>query len=204
MAIQTFTSGQILTAADTNTYLANSGSVAIVPTSVTNGSVSAGTASATANAGVSSISLLGVFSSTYDSYRVVISNLTMSGNTSATSMFAKMHDGANPASSGYNYGVTLIDMTVGTVTSAKGIAQTTGVLIGTGTGDQFGTVFDVVNPNFATHTLFPNLSLMQISNGYTGTGSGMHQISTAYTGIQILPSSGTITGGTITVYGYRK
>ena len=204
MAIKTFTTGEVLTAANTNTYLANSGSVAIVPTSVTLGTIISGTASATANSAVASITLNGVFSSTYDSYRVVISNLTMSSNGSGTAMYAKMHDGTNPASSGYNYGVTLIDMSTAAVSATKAISATTGVIIGTGVGDKFGTVIDVVNPNIATHTLFPNLSIMQITTGYSGTGAGMHQISTAYTGIQILPSTGTITGGTITVYGYRK
>jgi hypothetical protein len=153
--------------------------------------------------GVTAQVITGCFSGTYDSYKVVISNVTLSSNGSGTAVYAKMHDGTNPASSGYNYGIPLVDMTIGTVTSTKGISQTTGVVIGTGVGDKFGTSFDVINPNLATHTLFPDLSIMQITNGYSGVGAGMHQNSTAYTSLQIVLSTGTMTGGTIIVYGYR-
>jgi hypothetical protein len=33
---------------------------------------------------------------------------------------------------------------------------------------------------------------------------GSHQVASSYDGIRLTPSSGTLTGGTITVYGYRK
>jgi hypothetical protein len=33
---------------------------------------------------------------------------------------------------------------------------------------------------------------------------GIHTVATSYTGFTINPTGSTITGGTITVYGYRK
>lgn len=204
MAIKTFVSGEVLTASDTNTYLANSGLVAVAPSSVTNGSIISGTASATANATVSTIVLKDVFSSTYDSYRIVISNLTMSSTASGTIIYAKMHDGTNPASTNYNWAFIRLDIAAGVSAVSSGALQTDGVIVGRGTGDKFGTTFDVVNPNLATHTIFPFLSGVNVSTGYIYTGAGMHQTSTAYTSIQFAPSTGTITGGVFTVYGYRK
>jgi hypothetical protein len=204
MAIKTFTTGEVLTASDTNTYLANSGLVAVTPSAVTNGTIISGTASATVNATQSSVVLKDVFSSTFDSYRVVISNLTMSSTATGTVLYFKMHDGTNPASTNYNFGYARIDMAAATVAATAAGLQTSGVAIGWGTGDKFGTTFDVVNPNMATHTLFPQLSGMNVSTGYMYIGAGMHQTSTAYTSLQLAPSTGTITGGTITVYGYRK
>ena len=204
MAIKTFTSGSVLTAADTNTYLANAGLVAVTPSAVTNGTIISGTASATVNATQSTVVLKDVFSSTFDSYRVVISNLTMSSTANGTYVAFKMHDGTNPANSNYNTSFVRVDEASGAVSGNTFTAFVGGVVIGYGTGDKFGTTFDVVNPNLATHTLFPSLTGVNITTGYMSMGAGMHQTSTAYTSLQIAPSTGTMTGGTITVYGYRK
>lgn len=190
MAVKTFTAGAVLTASDTNTYLANAGLVYITSTA-------AGTAA-------SSLVISNAFSATYDSYRIVISNLTMSSTAAGTIIYAKMHDGTNPASTNYNWAYIRLDIAGGVSAVSSGALQTDGVIVGRGTGDKFGTAFDVVNPNLATHTLFPFLSALNVSTGYIYTGGGMHQTSTAYTGIQFAPSTGTITGGVFAVYGYRK
>jgi hypothetical protein len=62
MAIKTFTTGEVLTASDTNTYLANSGLVYIT------------------SATLSATALDGIFTSDYDNYRIVISNIDQSGS----------------------------------------------------------------------------------------------------------------------------
>jgi hypothetical protein len=68
MAIKTFTTGEVLTASDTNTYLANSGL-----TYITQGTVSANT----------TLNFTSIFTSAYDNYRVVFTssaNQTAPGN----------------------------------------------------------------------------------------------------------------------------
>ena len=204
MAIKTFSVNEVLTASDTNTFLANAGLVTVIPSSVTNGSIISGTASATANSGAANVVVNGVFSSTYDSYRIAISNLTMSSTSAGTLIYLKMHDGTNPANSNYNLGWVRIDIAAVTLSAGSLNLANTGIIIGAGTGDKFGTTFDVVNPNIASHTIFPQISAINVSTGYSYIGAAMHQTSTAYTGFQLIPSSGTITGGVITVYGYRK
>jgi hypothetical protein len=153
---------------------------------------------------VASVVVPSVFSSTYDSYRVVISNVTMSSTAAGTVMFLRLHDGTNPASTNYNDGFARIDIAAGTIAATRSNLGTNGVTIGRGTGDKFGTTFDMVDPNFPTHTLFPQLSQLNESTGYMYIGAGMHQISMAYPAFDIRPSTGTLTGGTINVYGYRK
>jgi len=190
MAIKTFSVGEVLTASDTNTYLANSGLVYVTST--------------TAPAASSSLVISNVFSSTYEAYRIVISNLTMSSTGTGTIVYAKMHDGTNPANTNYNFGLARIDIAASTIAGVAVALGTNGILIGRGTGDKFGTTFDIINPQLATHTIFPQISGVNVSTGYMYQGAGMHQTSTAYTGIQIAPDSGTMTGGTFTVYGYRK
>jgi len=62
MAIKTFTTGEVLTASDTNTYLANAGLVHIKTATVTNATDSGTT-------------WRSVFNGTYDSYRIVCHTL---------------------------------------------------------------------------------------------------------------------------------
>jgi hypothetical protein len=160
--------------------------------------------SQTVGSAVASVVVPSVFSSTYDSYRVVISNVTMSSTAAGTVMYLRLHDGTNPASTNYNDGFARIDIAAAAVAATTSNLGTNGVTIGRGTGDKFGTTFDVVNPNLATHTLFPQLSQINVNTGYMYIGAGMHQTSTAYPAFDIRPSTGTLTGGTINVYGYRK
>jgi hypothetical protein len=157
----------------------------------------------TIGTGVSSQVITSCFNSVYDAYRVVVSNMTMSNTTAGSFIYAKMHDGTNPASSAYNYAIPRVDLANGAVSATYGRSQTTGVVIGSGTGDKFGVAFDVINPFIASHTIFGGLTISNDTNGYAGIGSGMHQASTSYTSLQIIPSTGTITGGTIIVYGYK-
>ncbi len=179
------------------------GLIKIIPTGATNATISAD-GDVIPNNAVSSVVISGAFSSIFDSYRIVISNLGMSSTGYGTNVFCKMHDGTNPANTNYNFGIPRVDMASGAVSSLYGALATTGVVIGTGTGDKFATSFDVLNPNLPTHTIFSGLTVSANSVGYSGAGSGMHQTSTAYTGFQLAPSGGTFTGGAIRIYGYRN
>jgi hypothetical protein len=188
MAVKSFGS-EVLSSSDVNTYLANSGLVYVKGQTIASG--------------VTSQVISGCFNGTYDAYRVVLSNVTMSSTSQGTTVYAKMHDGTNPASSAYNYGIVRVDLANGAVSALYGRSQTTGVAIGTGTGDRFGTSFDVINPYVIYHTIFAGLTISNDTTGYSGAGSGMHQASTSYTGLQVIVGGGTMTGGTIIVYGYR-
>jgi hypothetical protein len=185
MPVPVFISGEILTAANMNAvglWLIKSQTVTGTPSAVV---------------------IPSAFSADFDSYRVVISNLTMSANAYTTNVFVKMHDGTNPVSANYNFGVPRVDLGSGAVSSLFGALQTTGCIIGTGTGDKFSTAFDILNPFNPSHTVFSGLTVSAASNGYSGAGSGMHQSSVGYPAFQVLVSTGTITGGNISVYGYR-
>ena len=190
MAIKTWSSGEVLTASDLNTYAGNPGLVYVTQVTI-------GTA-------VSSVVVSNAFSSVAFSYRIVISNVQMSSTAGTTNMWLRMHDGTNAAASNYNYGIARVDLATGAVSGIAAALGTNGMFLGTGTGDLFGTAIDIVNPNLASHTIFPVISQSQVSTGYSGSGAGMHQTSTAYTGFDVRPSTGTMTGGIITVYSYRK
>lgn len=54
-------------------------------------------------------------------------------------------------------------------------------------------------------TRWTNFSSRAVHYGFTfGTANGLNVSATSVTDFTIQPASGTLTGGTITVYGYRK
>ena len=183
MAIKTFTTGEVLTAADTNTYLANSGLVYIKQQTVGNG--------------VASVTVTNAFSSTYDNYRI-----TLAGGTQDANNAIYLQLGASVT--GY-YG-TLVFAAIGG--AAPGMASDNNSTqmnwVGGGASGSFTHAsFDLFGPFLAQNTKVRN---GQYQNGNNiGTQNGEHRVATSYSSFTLgLDSGNTITGGTITVYGYRK
>lgn len=186
MAIKTFTAGAVLTAADTNTYLANSGLVYVT-------SVAVGTA-------VSNVTVSNCFNSTYDNYQIIYTG----GASSTTHNLSMQMSGT---STGY-YGTIIYSLpsTAGTV---QGLGTNNGAswtYAGDGTaagGNRIGCT--IYAPNLALRTGFSSQYIgTGTGSGAFGTFNGNLDNNTQYTGFVIGMNSGTITGGTITVYGFRK
>ena len=59
---------------------------------------------------------------------------------------------------------------------------------------------DLKNPFLAKYT---TAQFAQAREAYQAVGSGVHKVATSYTDFTLIPDSGTITGGTIKVYGYK-
>ena len=62
---------------------------------------------------------------------------------------------------------------------------------------------DLLGPQLAKYTRYGTATAYQGSAG-SGVSSGIHRVATAYTDFTLSPNSGTLTGGTIYVYGYNK
>jgi hypothetical protein len=183
MAIKTFTTGEVLTAADTNTYLANSGLVFVK--------------SQTVGSAVSSVTVSSAFSSTYDNYRIIYSGGSGSGGIylslqlgSTTSGYFASLFGSAYASGGF----IGIGVNNGANFSYAGLAST-----------NYATMsVDLFGPNLAKVTnMSSNWTFNLTSTGYS-IFMGEEASITQHTAFTMATSSGTITGGTITVYGYRK
>ena len=181
MAIKTFTTGEVLTAADTNTYLANSGLVYVT--------------SATVGSGVSSVTLTNCFNSSYDAYEVVVSNVDGSSGTSAL-VLQLVDSGGTPATT--NYKSSGFFMTY-TSTTLNGLNQTTWECSLSATN--FGGKISIYNPFLTVASYFNNISN---DDTYLRVYGGTHTTASSYVSLKLAPNAGTITGGTITVYGYRK
>jgi hypothetical protein len=183
MAIKTFTTGEVLTAADTNTYLANSGLVLVT--------------SATIGSGVTSVTVSNAFNSTYDNYRIIISGGVASASTSILVVLG---------ASGTGYYSVLMYSPYGTSTPLSVSVSNIGYwpYNGSATTNNLSGVMDLYGP-FLAKTTGMNASYMENSaSGAAGTSTGFHNVATSYSSFQIVTNPITMTGGTITVYGYRK
>ena len=185
MAIKTFTTGEVLTAADTNTYLANSGLVYISSTTI--------------GSAVATVTVTNAFSATYDAYRIIV-NTTGSANAA---LYATLGNGGTFSATGYNSALIYVVCGVGGVNEATTLngAQFTWVGGGTASQAQIGQ-FDIYNPFLAKYTKV-NVGTYADNNAY-GTMNGEHKVATSYADIKLFNGTGTLTGGTVTVYGYRK
>ena len=181
MAIKTFTTGEVLTAADTNTYLANSGLVFVK--------------SQTIGSAVSSVTVTSAFSSTYDNYRIIVAGTVCSANADMTFQLSSITTGVYSYQGYYQL--------VGSATlNGYGSSAASTMAMGTpGTTANSFAHLEISAPNLAV-TKYANLltssALISVTQG------GQIASSVQSTGFTLAPTSGTMTGGTITVYGYRK
>lgn len=174
------TAGQILTSAYVNNNI-NSGLVYV--TSVTVGSA------------VSTVAVTGAFNSTYDNYRIVYN-----GGTSSTNASLGMTLGA--ITSGYYSGLVRVQTATGTVVGLADNNAAKWGQVGYAATSSVALSFDILNPFAAVPTAYHNAGWVLTSD--CGTSNGINSSATSFTSFNIIPGSGTLTGGTITVYGYRK
>jgi hypothetical protein len=142
---------------------------------------------------VSSVVVNNVFSSSYSNYRIVISGIDASATTNVRIQFGS-------ASSGH-YGSQLYDSYGGGSTGTDRVNNGASILIGvTGITSDTYTSLDVLGPNLASIT---GLHGTYEGGGYSGWFGGQQNDSTQFTAFNIFPGTGTFTGGTIKVYGYK-
>jgi hypothetical protein len=187
MPIKTFSGGEVLTAADTNTYLTNSGLVFITE--------------ATAGAGSPSLSINNCFSLTYQNYRIV--GRFASATAGWPALYFRMRNaGADSSTNVYYYqgngrGSNNVDYSYGSA------AQTEGY-IGGFTG---AFVMDVISPrNSLVQTLTSGASTFFDGSVFINRTTGVwHNVNSAFDGISFFPSASTLTTDfQVRVYGYRQ
>lgn len=168
------------------------------PTSIANsgGSASASGGEVTFTA-VNSISLNGVFTSSYENYRITYRALSSANVV----LFCRLRASGSDNTTTSSYVVQLV-RSIGTSVTAINPTNTYWDSFG-GSNTAYGCTasYDIFRPQLAAATTF----LGQFFDGtnYIAANSGYHTQATAYDGFTLYPSSGTITG-TIRVYGYKK
>lgn len=191
MAVKTFSVNEVLTAADTNTYLANSGLVYIDSVTVTNQPYAR---------------LANCFSNTYRDYRIVCDFFSI--DLALRSAYLRLFDGTNAVTTNYAGKAIIYDTQNASSSPATYDSATTAYPIGTtgpNTNNPTLATIDVGRPYEAEQTTFAG-SFSGHSYGFyysMGIHGGNHTTKVAYPGIQLIVNTGNITG-TMTVYGYRK
>lgn len=194
MAIKTFSVGEVLTATDTNTYLANSGLVY----------VGEFTASGTSRALVCD----NVFTSTYSNYRIVIS-LRSTQNTNGC-FFQYLDTSGTLVATNYYSGVYGQDFTTGATGFTGVLNSTTSVPIGwipnSSTSNLCASI-DVCNPRDAavvTNVMGNHTSIASGASFFGGAIYSMTTTASAFRGLRFDNSNAGNLTGKVTVYGYRN
>lgn len=146
----------------------------------------------TVGTAVSSVTLTNAFNTNFVNYRVLVSGITASTNTDLKLQFSS-------GTTNY-YGTTTYDSYIGNQSGFNRSNAANSIFVGgiTTTTEQT-TTFDISQPFLATRTGINGTYFGYLYSGYIG---GMENTSTSYANLTIFPLSGTITGGTIYVYGY--
>ena len=205
--------GQVLTisAAGTSTWSTPSagGFIQLVPTSVTV-SGAGSSASTSANGGVTfttcaTVSLNGIFSSTYENYRIIFTTSNFSASDALTMRLRA--SGTDASGANYSYSGTKNASNTATISALNASGQTSIALGSTnsGAGDRFGVVIDIFKP----YKNFTNKVMHIVVAGQDGSGFyNRHQVGLVdggtyiFDGLTMLMASGNMTG-TINAYSYR-
>lgn len=189
MAIKTFSVGEVLTASDTNTFLANSGLVYVTQASWTTGA---------------SVSVNNCFTSTYSSYRLVIRN-AKHATTAVNLLFRLRAGGTDKGTDSYYYSRQYIAMGGGSGGFAGGsnAPEIQPGIVATTTNPGSG-VMDVHDPQKAAVTSCTFQGIWAVTTGETSQGSGFLNNTTSYDGFSLLANTGNLAGLTVYVYGYRE
>jgi len=183
MAIKTFTTGEVLTASDTNTYLANSGLVYVGGTSFS---------------AQSTVNLDSVFSATYQNYKI---ELFITSSSQVMLQYRLRVGGASNTTANYSNQYLVLDNT--SVLAARNTGQTigdVGQMVLSGISFMEVSVFD---PFSAAPTGMLTNTGCFVGEAYMRNQANVMKASTSFDGISFIPVSGTITG-TVRVYGYRQ
>lgn len=177
MTYPVFASGDVLNASDMNAvglWLVKTQTVGTAQTSTT----------------VSS-----VFSSSYDNYKVILSGIDWSVADTTVQFQPGGVSSLNYYGGGYYQifggGLNAFSLNAGAA-GGVGITST----------EPNGLVVDVLNPFVAQRTYM--IGSLMIGQNYVANYSSMLATNTSYTSLVVSPASGTMTGGTISVYGYKK
>ena len=187
MAVKTFTT-EVLTSADTNTYLANSGLVY-----VTSGSLS-----------TAATNFVGCFTSTYRDYCIVIDRMT---TNAATDVWFYVLSGATPlVAAQYYYAYKAIN-SAGTNLDTSGAGAISAFLnVRFSAANQTaGIAMNIYSPQVAAITHLTNSSQYAVAGAFASSMGGFSvDNSNVYDGFRVDTRGAATLTGNVTVYGYRQ
>mgnify|MGYP006278462453 CR=1 FL=1 len=147
----------------------------------------------TIGSAVSSVTVSNCFSATYDNYKIIVSGGAAStgttmrmtlGSTAAGYYYGGYYSALNSASNGQGY--------EGNVAYWQNVKITTNGL---------NASMELYSPYLSARTMMWSTTIDATSSGYIQHMAGFLDNATSYTSFTLTTASGTVTGGTIRVYG---
>ncbi len=174
----------------------------IVPTGVTGGTISANGA-VTIGTGVSTVSVTGAFSAAYDNYKIVLT-----GGVTSTSESINFQLGPIGVSQYNNqYYQNIIYTNFAGATPAAAFTSNGSYFpfsIYSFGVNGYNASFEVFSPFRTTYTEIQGLRGGIAGGANVGPAIGFHNSLNSFSGFQLITTSGTMTGGTIRIYGYNN
>lgn len=150
----------------------------------------------TVGTGVSSIVVSNCFSSTMENYRVVWVGGYGSNNGTALRCTVSGATGSN-----YNYGGYYAEYSTG-ILGGSGSAGQTSWVIGEVSTVALSVIIEFYRPQVSS--AYTQIVAQVTGHQYGRTMHGHDTSASSSTGFTIVPGAGTLTGGTVTVFGYKK
>jgi hypothetical protein len=173
-----YSPGDVLTAADLN----EASGLVLVKTQ-------------TVGSGVSSVTVTGAFSATFDNYLITDNGGTQSVDTALMFFFGSTQTGTD-----YYQSLSYVPFTTGTPTGVGHSLRSEWVYCGGSSGMRNAHI-TVMNPGVAN---FKNMHAVLRYGTVYGTATGYYAAATAQTSFTFKPAAGTMSGGVIRVYGYNN
>jgi len=203
MALSLASVGQKITAAFINAIIGvvnRQGTTAVIPTSVAGTGVTLGAAGKVTFSASTAVSVNGCFTSTYDNYLIVVDISATSANS--IPQFRLRLAGTDASGATDYYSNSLVGSGA---TAAAGAYSTNLGYIATASLRETSGELRLFEPALAAPTRWTVTSMQHATTPVIQVGvfGGRHNLSTAYDGITIYPSTGNITG-TFRIYGYNN
>jgi hypothetical protein len=224
---KTFTAGETLTASDVNTYLMEQSVMVFGGTAARSSAIPTPSEGMTSyrtdtqqiesydgavwrgmsglqlikkqdiGTAVSSVTVTDAFSATYDAYKIIIAGGVGSNLTTMNLQLTGITTGYYAL---LNYQLWGSNTVLGVNSANVNQWSWTGAV----STFALNMNCDLINPFASSRKIFSSNIIDTDTSGAGGSGTGFNTNTTSCTGFSILPSSGTLTGGTIYVYGYGK
>lgn len=185
MAIKTFTTGEVLTASDTNTYLANSGYVYL--------------SKATFSA-VSSASISNAFSATYDRY-LLIARIT--GSNIGQYVYLRYKNGGTEYASNQYYKYGYFIKWSGSLTTYANGGETNHSPLAVFNGLHNECRMEIQNPYSSSYRTSSTINTNDVADGACYVMDAVVATTDSFNGFNLYASAGTMTGEVL-IYGMRQ
>jgi hypothetical protein len=151
----------------------------------------------TIGSAVSSVTVSNAFSADYDSYKIMVNGGTASVNTNLGLRLGT-------TATGYYFGGADVTYSSSAIAGAALNNATHWSFVGYHHSSTIVLNCELLNPFLTARTIVSSVRPSLLTNQGGMTGTGFIDNVTSYTDFTLIVGGGTLTGGTISVYGYRK